>query len=51
MARVAVIDSDRCRPKDCNTVCIKYCPLVRSDVEAIKIEEGGKKPVIFETLC
>jgi len=49
--RVAVIDSDRCRPNDCNTVCIKYCPLVRSNVEAIKIVEREKKPVIFEALC
>jgi len=44
----------RLRPmqtKDCNIVCIKYCPLVRSDVEAIKIEEDEKKPIIFEALC
>ncbi len=51
MIRVAVIDLDRCRPKDCNTVCIKYCPLVRSHVAAIKVEDNGEKPVIFEALC
>jgi len=49
--RVAVLDSDRCRPRDCGVVCIKYCPMVRSDIDAIKIEEGGEKPAIFEALC
>jgi len=49
--RVAVLDSDRCRPKDCNAVCIKYCPLVRSGLDVIKIEEGKKKPTIFEAIC
>ena len=51
MIRVAVLDSDRCRPKDCNAVCIKYCPLVRSGLDVIKIEEGKKKPTIFEAIC
>ena len=49
--RLAVLDSDRCRPNDCNVICVKYCPMVRSGVDAIKIEEGKKKPTIFEALC
>ena len=51
MVRIAVLDRDRCRPKDCGMVCIKFCPMVRSEVEAIKIEEGEEKPAIFEALC
>ena len=51
MIRVAVLDSDRCKPKDCGTTCIKYCPMVRSSIDAIKIEEDADKPTIFETLC
>ncbi|MFH0748963.1 MAG: ribosome biogenesis/translation initiation ATPase RLI [Candidatus Bathyarchaeota archaeon] len=51
MIRVAVLDSNHCRPNDCNVICIKYCPMVRSSIEAIKIEEGKKKPTIFEALC
>ena len=51
MIRVAVLDSDRCKPKDCGTTCIKYCPMVRSGIDAIKIEEDEEKPTIFETLC
>ena len=51
MIRIAVLDRDRCRPKDCGMVCIKYCPIVRSGVDAIKVEEGQQKPTIFEKLC
>ncbi|MDQ1281511.1 MAG: ATP-binding cassette, sub-family er 1 [Thermoproteota archaeon] len=51
MVRIAVLDKDRCRPKDCNLLCIKYCPIVRSGINAIKIEEGQEKPTIFEKLC
>ncbi|MHA2408278.1 MAG: hypothetical protein ACXACA_07895 [Candidatus Ranarchaeia archaeon] len=51
MVRIAILDEDRCRPKDCSTVCISYCPLVRSKIEAIKIEKDHEKPTIFETLC
>jgi len=49
--RIAVLDRDRCKPKDCDTVCIRFCPLVRSRVEAIRIEPGNEKPTVFEALC
>lgn len=49
MTRVAVLDSERCKVKKCNKACISFCPMVRSRVEAIKIE--NKKAVISEVLC
>jgi ATP-binding cassette subfamily E protein 1 len=49
MTRVAVIDADRCKPKRCNRVCYRFCPMVRSRKEAIKFEDG--KAVIVESLC
>jgi len=49
--RIAVLDRDRCKPKDCDLACIRFCPLVRSRVDAIKIEPGNEKPTIFESLC
>ena len=49
MTRVAVLDADRCKVKKCNQICVKFCPMVRSRVEAIKIE--GNKAVISEMLC
>jgi ATP-binding cassette subfamily E protein 1 len=49
MVRVAVLDTDKCRPKKCDSVCIRFCPKVRSKIEAIRFE--GEKPVIVEALC
>jgi ATP-binding cassette subfamily E protein 1 len=43
------MNADKCKPKKCNQVCIKYCPMVRSRVEAIRFEEN--KIVISEKLC
>ena len=49
--RIAVMDGERCKSKDCDSVCIRFCPMVRSRIEAIKIEPGNQKPTIFEGLC
>ncbi len=49
MVRVAVLDSDKCRPKHCNRLCYRFCPMIRSKVEAIRFE--NEKPVIVESLC
>jgi ATP-binding cassette subfamily E protein 1 len=49
MTRIAVMDYDKCKPKKCDQLCIKFCPMVRSRVEAIRMED--KKIVISERLC
>lgn len=49
MTRVAVIDVDRCKPKNCDTTCQRFCPIVRTHVEAIRFEDN--KAVIVESLC
>lgn len=49
MTRIAVLDADRCKVKKCDQNCIRFCPMVRSRVEAIRIEGG--KAVISERLC
>ena len=50
MTRVAVLDRDKCKPKRCGRLCHRFCPMVRSKVEAIKFGEDGY-PVIVESLC
>lgn len=47
--RIAVIDLARCKPKRCSRECHRFCPQVRSNVEAVRFEAG--KPVISEVLC
>jgi len=49
MIRVAVLDEDRCQPKRCGRVCHRFCPMVRSRVEAIRFE--GERPLVVEPLC
>ncbi|MGA2523688.1 MAG: ribosome biogenesis/translation initiation ATPase RLI [Candidatus Bathyarchaeia archaeon] len=49
MTRIAVLNQDKCKVKKCNQVCVSYCPMVRSRVEAIRVE--GNKAVISESLC
>jgi len=49
MTRVAVLDQDKCKTKKCDQLCVRFCPMVRSHVEAIRIE--GKKAIISEALC
>lgn len=49
MTRLAVLDTDKCKVKKCNQLCVSYCPMVRSRVEAIRVE--GNNAIISETLC
>ena len=51
MGRVAVLDRDKCKPDDCNLICLKICPKVKNRIEAIRIDEKTEKPVIVENLC
>ncbi|MHA1264113.1 MAG: ribosome biogenesis/translation initiation ATPase RLI [Candidatus Helarchaeota archaeon] len=49
--RVAVLNSDRCKSKDCGKECIKYCPVVRTGVDCIYLKEEMKYPHVVESLC
>jgi ATP-binding cassette subfamily E protein 1 len=49
MVRVAVLDEDRCKPKRCGRICYRFCPPVRSRIEAIRFEND--KPIVVEALC
>ncbi|MEM2393790.1 MAG: ribosome biogenesis/translation initiation ATPase RLI [Candidatus Bathyarchaeia archaeon] len=49
MTRIAVLDPDKCKPKRCGRICHRFCPMVRSRVEAIRFE--GDVPVVVESLC
>jgi len=51
MARIAVLDRDDCKPKECGSLCVKFCPKVRTRVETIKFIESEEAPVITESLC
>ncbi|MDD3399101.1 MAG: ribosome biogenesis/translation initiation ATPase RLI, partial [Candidatus Methanomethylophilaceae archaeon] len=48
--RIAVLLHDRCQNRKCNQECLRFCPKVRTGVEAIVLGEKGK-PIISEELC
>ncbi|MEM4728122.1 MAG: ribosome biogenesis/translation initiation ATPase RLI [Candidatus Bathyarchaeia archaeon] len=47
--RVAVVEEERCRPDKCDMVCVRFCPMVRSRREAIRVEGG--RAYVAEPLC
>ncbi|MDH5450913.1 MAG: 4Fe-4S dicluster domain-containing protein, partial [Candidatus Bathyarchaeota archaeon] len=49
MVRVAVLDEDKCKTKHCDRECYRFCPQIRSRVEAVRFED--EKPLIVEALC
>ncbi len=48
--RVAVVDKERCRTDKCSQECIRFCPMVRTRREAIKLDEEGKA-FVSEFIC
>ncbi|MHC1680850.1 MAG: ribosome biogenesis/translation initiation ATPase RLI [Methanomassiliicoccales archaeon] len=48
--RIAVLLRDRCQYKKCNQECLRYCPKVRTGVEAVVMGEDNR-PIISEELC
>ncbi|MEM1584124.1 MAG: ribosome biogenesis/translation initiation ATPase RLI [Nitrososphaerota archaeon] len=48
--RVAVLDREKCDSRKCGIPCIRFCPPVRNDIEAIKMGDDSY-PVIVEPLC
>ncbi|VVB52565.1 Trehalose/maltose import ATP-binding protein MalK [uncultured archaeon] len=50
--RIAVVDFERCRPKDCgNFLCVRVCPVLKAGVECIGENKETGKPFISEELC
>ena len=50
--RIAIVDKDRCKPKDCTHECQRFCPRVRTGDETVVFPDGlDKPPVIVEALC
>jgi ATP-binding cassette subfamily E protein 1 len=50
--RIAILDKQRCRPKDCTHECQRFCPRVRTGDETVVFPDGlDKPPVIVESLC
>jgi len=44
-----VLEADKCKSKRCSRVCYRFCPIVRSKIEAVRFEND--RAVIVESLC
>lgn len=43
MTRIAIVEKDRCKPKNCGLACKKSCPVVRMGIFFTYKENWNKK--------
>ncbi|KAL5702488.1 ABC transporter E member 2 [Ranunculus cassubicifolius] len=51
LTRVAIVKSDKCKPKKCRQECKKSCPVVKTGKLCIEVSAASKISVISEELC
>lgn len=51
LTRIAIVNSDKCKPKKCRQECKKSCPVVRTGKLCIEVTPESKIAFISETLC
>ncbi|XP_057312666.1 ATP-binding cassette sub-family E member 1-like [Hydractinia symbiolongicarpus] len=51
LTRIAIINSDRCKPKKCRQECKRSCPVVRQGKLCIEVLPTSKLAYISEQLC
>ncbi|EMR09541.1 translation initiation factor RLI1 [Pneumocystis murina B123] len=51
LTRVAIVNSDKCKPRKCHQECKKSCPVVRGGKLCIEVTPESKISWISESLC
>ena len=51
LTRIAIVNSDKCKPKRCRQECKKSCPVVRMGKLCIEVTPNDKIATISEDLC
>eukprot|EP00051_Salpingoeca_urceolata_P009799 m.119065 g.119065 ORF g.119065 m.119065 type:complete len:602 (-) comp16452_c0_seq6:133-1938(-) len=51
LTRIAIVSTDKCKPKKCRQECKKSCPVVRMGKMCIEADRTSKIAYISETLC
>lgn len=51
LTRIAIVNSDKCKPKRCKQECKKSCPVVRMGKLCIEVTPNDKIAAISEELC
>jgi ATP-binding cassette subfamily E protein 1 len=51
LTRIAIVSSDKCKPKKCKQECKKSCPVVRMGKLCIEVAASSKTATLSEELC
>jgi len=51
LTRIAIVNTDRCKPKKCRQECKRSCPVVRQGKLCIEVLPTSKLAYISESLC
>ncbi|XP_026829472.1 ATP-binding cassette sub-family E member 1 isoform X2 [Ooceraea biroi] len=51
LTRIAIVNSDKCKPKRCRQECKRSCPVVRMGKLCIEVNPNSKIAAISEELC
>merc|ERR1712032_1348518 len=51
LTRIAIVSTDKCKPKRCRQECKKSCPVVRMGKLCIEVTPNDKIATISEELC
>ncbi|KAH9844606.1 Translation initiation factor RLI1 [Teratosphaeria destructans] len=51
LTRIAIVNSDKCKPKKCRQECKKSCPVVRTGKLCIEVDPASRIAFISERLC
>eukprot|EP01090_Pellita_catalonica_P010330 TRINITY_DN21780_c0_g1_i1.p1 TRINITY_DN21780_c0_g1~~TRINITY_DN21780_c0_g1_i1.p1 ORF type:complete len:619 (+),score=113.31 TRINITY_DN21780_c0_g1_i1:74-1930(+) len=51
LTRIAIVNSDRCKPKRCQLECKRFCPVVRMGKRCVEVSSKSKVSYISEELC
>ncbi|XP_033743179.1 ATP-binding cassette sub-family E member 1-like [Pecten maximus] len=51
LTRIAIVSTDKCKPKKCRQECKKACPVVRMGKLCIEVSPADKLAFISEELC
>ena len=51
LTRIAIVNTERCKPKKCRQECKKACPVVKLGKLCIEVGPKSKLAFISEPLC
>jgi len=51
LARIAIVSTDKCKPRKCRQECKRSCPVVRMGKLCIEVDSSSKVATLSEELC